>query len=155
MYSIHTTKPEIHICLSMKVLIRQQKNWASALLRNSSPTKTKSIQRLKKSHHFSNSMNQNARGLQWTPTKLAKYYPLHSGGKSPHVSMVRWWSPAKAKHPCMVRLHVFSIKVSTPSCMAWSALIISKFHVSKHVSNRHTKVVPQPEWATTAIPRHC
>lgn len=45
----------------------------------------------------------------------------------------------------MVRLHVFSIKVSTPSCMARSALIISKFHVSKHVSNRHAKVAPQPE----------
>lgn len=98
----------------MKVLICQ-KTWASDPLRNSSPTKTKSIQRLKKSHHFSNSMDQNARGLLCTPTKVAKYYPLHSGSKSPLVSTVRWWSPAKAKNSCMVRLHVFSIKISTPS----------------------------------------
>lgn len=52
----------------------------------------------------------------------------------------------------MVKLHVFSIKIFTLSHMAWSALLVSKCHVSKHTSNRCTKLVPQTERATTAIP---
>lgn len=35
--------------------------------------------------------------------------------------------------------------------MAWYTLLVSKHYVSKRTSNRHTKLVPQPERATTAI----